>query len=95
MKSIEKLNAELIEAAKNGEQDRIAVLVNGGADVNARDKDGYTALHIAAIHNNPESIQKQPFKSRLLYSVKPSFTQLPTVLFTNNTLIFNILNINY
>ena len=38
------LNSGLVEAAKNGEIERVQALLNAGADVNAKDNDGKTVL---------------------------------------------------
>ena len=40
----EKLNAELIEAARNGNKAEVERLLKAGADVNAKDDYGMTAL---------------------------------------------------
>jgi thioredoxin-like negative regulator of GroEL len=42
------INSDLIEAAKNGDTAQVKALLDKGADVNARDKDGLTALMWAA-----------------------------------------------
>lgn len=39
---------EIVTAAENGDYDRLVTLINQGADVHARGKGGYTALHCAA-----------------------------------------------
>uniref|UniRef100_A0A672HV47 SOWAHA-C winged helix-turn-helix domain-containing protein n=1 Tax=Salarias fasciatus TaxID=181472 RepID=A0A672HV47_SALFA len=39
-------------AAKHGNQDMAALVVNAGADVNTKSVSGYTPLHIAALHGH-------------------------------------------
>ena len=41
-------DGQLVEAAARGESDRVRALLDGGADIEARDKEGKTALMIAA-----------------------------------------------
>ena len=43
----EDLNRELRDASWNGDIDRVMSLIARGADINSRDNDGRTALHIA------------------------------------------------
>jgi len=52
----EELNSEMLEAAKKGDFDRIWKLVERGADVNASNKYGWTALTLSAWkgHLTPE-----------------------------------------
>ena len=40
----ERLNKELIENAEKGRLKRVKYLISKGADVNAKDNSGYTAL---------------------------------------------------
>lgn len=42
--SKEKLNADLLEAAKNGQTGKVLSLIKTGADVSAKDNFGKTAL---------------------------------------------------
>ena len=44
----------LADAAKNNDLDRVRTLMTEGADVNAAQGDGMTALHWAAFHDNDE-----------------------------------------
>jgi ankyrin repeat protein len=41
------MNSQLIEAAQNGRAEEVQALLEGGADVNAKDDDGQTALTVA------------------------------------------------
>lgn len=45
---MKKININLIEAARKGDIKKLRNLLDGGADVNAALKDGYTALMMAA-----------------------------------------------
>ena len=48
--------AELIDALKAKDHARVKALLAAGAPVNARDKHGYTPLHIAAASGNLECV---------------------------------------
>lgn len=48
------LDKELLEAAKEGSTDMVRSLLDRGADVNAKDDDGWTPLHWAAVLEQPE-----------------------------------------
>ena len=50
-------NKRLIEAAANGDLDEVMELVEKGADVNARDKDGWTPLHHAAANGHLDIVK--------------------------------------
>ncbi|MEW6211891.1 MAG: ankyrin repeat domain-containing protein [Acidobacteriota bacterium] len=50
-------NADLMKAASEGDTERVTALLNGGADVNARDESGMTALIQAAKGNHIESMR--------------------------------------
>ena len=45
-------------ACKVGDEEVIKLLVEHGADINARDGDGFTSLHLAAIHGNMQVVKK-------------------------------------
>ena len=47
----------LYRAAKNGFDDIAKLLIEHGADLNEGDKDGYRALHVAAMHNHPKVVR--------------------------------------
>ena len=47
-------DAPLADAAKNNDLDSVRTLMTAGADVNAAQGDGMTALHWAAFHDNVE-----------------------------------------
>ena len=47
-------DAPLADAAKNNDLDSVRTLMKSGADVNAAQGDGMTALHWAAFHDNVE-----------------------------------------
>ena len=49
-----ELNALLLENAKNGNGDEVERLLKGGADVNAKDNGGWTALMSAAYYEHTE-----------------------------------------
>lgn len=49
--------ARLLEAAEKGRTASVAAMLAGGADVNAADKDGWTALHFAASDGTPALVQ--------------------------------------
>jgi ankyrin repeat protein len=53
--SKEKLNADLLEAAKNGQTGKVLALIKAGADVNAKDIDGKTALMWAVANGHIET----------------------------------------
>ena len=45
---------ELLRAAREGETSRVRSALASGADVNETDREGWTALMLAALRNNPE-----------------------------------------
>ena len=47
----------LIEAARNGDINRVKILVERGVDLNKADKNGWTALHAAARHGRIETVK--------------------------------------
>lgn len=47
----------LIEAAMRGDVENLEASIAAGADVNARDSGGSTALHWAAFHGHPEAVK--------------------------------------
>ncbi|HEY0901050.1 MAG TPA: ankyrin repeat domain-containing protein [Micavibrio sp.] len=48
----EDLNEQLRQAARDGDAGKIRLLVMGGADVDARDADGWNAFHLATAHGH-------------------------------------------
>ena len=48
---------DLIEAAYNGEVERVKELLDSGADRNFQDKDGYTALWMATSERDTEIVR--------------------------------------
>ncbi|MCH7804350.1 MAG: ankyrin repeat domain-containing protein [Acidobacteria bacterium] len=53
------INSQLIEAAKNGDTVSIKALLDAGADVNAKNEDGLTALWWAAGHTEIVELLKK------------------------------------
>ncbi len=51
------VHAELIEAAQNGQTEKISALLAAGAEVNAKDKEGMTALIYAAYEGHFQSVK--------------------------------------
>lgn len=49
------LNIPLFDYAKNGDDNRIAHLVNCGADIHAQDENGFTALQLAVLGNHMQT----------------------------------------
>ena len=54
---ITKLNDDLIKAARGGHTETVQVLLKAGADVNAQNKIGWTALMLAAEEGHTETVQ--------------------------------------
>lgn len=50
-------NAELMKAASEGDAARVTALLDGGADVNARDENGMTALMQAVKGNHTDTVR--------------------------------------
>ena len=51
------VNAQLIEAAQNGQAEKVQALLEGGADADAKDENGMTALMWAAMGGHPDTVQ--------------------------------------
>ena len=51
------VNAQLIEAAQNGQAEEVQALLEGGADVDAKDEAGMTALMWAALGGNTDTVK--------------------------------------
>lgn len=53
------LDAKLREAVRNGDIDRVKILVEKGANVSSKDEDGFAPLHFAADKCNFEILFKE------------------------------------
>lgn len=49
------LNEQLRQAAREGDAGKIRLLVMSGADVDARDAEGWTAFHLATSHGHHQA----------------------------------------
>ena len=56
MPTQEELNGQLLEAAKKGDADAVKALIAKGADLEAANEDGMTALMIAAQEGETEKV---------------------------------------
>ena len=54
---LEELTILLIEACLGGHLDNMKTLIQHGADINARDVDGLTLLHIASRYSKQEIVE--------------------------------------
>jgi len=52
-----RLNKQLLKAAGDGQKEMVKALLEAGAEVNARDNDGWTALHVAAGRGRTEVVK--------------------------------------
>ena len=55
--SAQDINQELIEAAKKGNTTAVKALLEAGADVNTKDKKGWTGLLLAAVKGHTATVQ--------------------------------------
>jgi ankyrin repeat protein len=55
--SQEQLNKALINACREGQLDRVELLLAGGVDVNAQDKLGWTALMYASANGQKDTVE--------------------------------------
>ena len=51
------VTSKLLKIAKDGNEQAITGLLNSGADIQGRSKDGSTPLHIAAYYENTDGVQ--------------------------------------
>ncbi len=51
------VESELLEAARNGQTERVRDLLDGGADVDTQNADGFTALKWASIRGHIATVQ--------------------------------------
>jgi len=56
-KKITGTSEDLCRAVRSGDIERVRLLVSAGVDVNAKDKDGNTALHVAAGNGHAEIVE--------------------------------------
>ena len=56
-RSQEKKNSEYLEAAEEGELETLVTLLDAGADINCKDEDGNSALHLAAEEDHDEIVK--------------------------------------
>src|SRR5579884_558536 len=84
--SQEKFNAELLEAAKDGQAEKVLDLIKTGADVNAKDASGDTALILAAYNGRIETV-KALIKSKADVNAKGShgYTALMVAAYNGDT----------
>ena len=54
--TVERRSMELRRSVRRGNRSQVAALLRLGADVNARDLRGYSALHIASMHGHEDCI---------------------------------------
>jgi ankyrin repeat protein len=54
---MKEINEELLEAAKIGDKQKVEQLLEEGADVDAKDEDGKTALMFAAFMGHEEIVE--------------------------------------
>ncbi|BAO99893.1 ankyrin repeat domain-containing protein [Wolbachia endosymbiont of Cimex lectularius] len=50
-------DTELLDAARNGNIEKVKYLINEGADVDTRDQDYSTPLHLAAYNSHTDTVE--------------------------------------
>lgn len=60
------INAELLEAAKTGDAGKVTSLINQGANVNVKDHENNTPLHLAAMNGYVDTVNALLKKETIL-----------------------------